>query len=326
LKVIPSGAADQFISPDASSSPELFCATISSAEVIPRDFGVLSEGRVFSEGVMNWGWHYGRGGHFSVHESDDMRLLMEVPGKMHRFGGACVLVGGGGDQYQWLFDSLSRLWIVGQLPALRSLPLVIPANLSEGRMAMLDHLGIGRERLLLVEDDEILEADILHVPSVMSMGNWVSPVALQFLRRHFGGGSGNRSRRFYFSRAHFPDRRLANEPEVMNLLEQYGFERVESDKLTPMDFMGLFVQSEAVIGIDGDTLANVVVAPQGAKLGIIPTGGTHRARAHYICGQLAIDATYMIGEIDYTSHADHALCDVVLPLSVLQTFLDGLDI
>lgn len=324
LKVIPHEAANQFISPEASSSPELFCATIPSAEVIPRDFGVLSQGRIFSEGVMNWDWHYGRGGHFSVHESDDMRLLMEIPGKARRFDGACILVGGAGDQYQWLFDSLSKLWIVDQLPVLENLPLVLPADLMESRLAMLDHLGIERERLLLLEADETLQVDVLHVPSVMTMGNWVSPVALQFLRRHFGAGSGSRRRRFYFSRARFPDRRLANEPEIMSILEQHGFERVETDKLAPMELMALFVQSEAVIGIDDDTLANAVVAPQGAKLGIIPTGGTHRARAHYICGQLAIDVTYMIGEIDYKSHTEHALCDVVLPVSVLQAFLDEL--
>ena len=82
-------------------------------------------------------------------------------------------------------------------------------------------------------------------------------------------------------------------------------------------------QAEMVIGIDDDVLANVVVAPQGAKLGIITTGGTHRARAHFICGQLAIDATYMIGEIDFKSHSDHALCNVVLPVSILEAFLGG---
>ena len=324
LKVIPDEAAHQFISPVASSSPELFCATLSSAEVIPRDLGVLSDGRIFSDGVMNWSWHYGRGGNFSVHESDDMRLLMDLPEKVRRFDGDCILLGGGRDQYQWLFDSLSRLWVVDQLPALHGLPLILPANLMQGHLAMLDHLGIERRRLLLLEDDETLHADVLHVPSVMTMGNWVSPVALQFLRRHFGETSGNRRRRLYFSRAHHLDRRLANEPEIMKILEQYGFERIETDKLAPMDIMSLFMQSEAVIGIDDDTLANVVVAPQGAKLGIIPTGGTHRARAHYICGQLAIEATYMIGEVDYQSNASHALCDVVLPVSVLRVFLDDL--
>lgn len=324
LKVIPADAAAQFISPETSASPELFCATISPAEIIPYDFGVLSEGRFFCEGVINWDWHYGRRGHFSVHESDDMRLLMDIPAKTQQLDGACILVGGGGDHYQWLFDSLSRLWIVGQLPAIQGLPLILPASTVEGRLAMLDHLGIRREQLLLLGDDEILQAETLHVPSVMAMGNWVSPVALQFLRRHFGNGSGNRRRRLFLSRAHMPDRRLSNEPEIMKVLEKHGFELVEPDKLQPLDMMAEFTQAETIIGIDDDALANIVVAPQGAKLGIITTGGTHRARAHFICGQLAIEATYMIGEIDFNSHSVHALCDVVLPVSVLEAFLDEL--
>lgn len=321
LKVIPAQAASHFMPSDVSAAPELFCAALTGAEVLPLDFAVVSEGRFFSEGVINWDLHYARKGHLSKHESDDGRLLLDVPAQTRVHKGACVLLGGGADNYEWLFETLARLWVIEQLPELAELPLIVPADLSDAQISMLDRLGVTGSRLLMLNETETLSAEILHVPSLLTIGNWVSPVALQYIRRHFGSHSGKGRRRLYLSRSGMPDRRLANEQEILPILESRGFECLRTDQLDPLALMAAFSEAEIVIGIDDDTLANIVVAPQGARVGIITTGGTHRARAHFICGQIAIDATYMIGEIKFDSNTVHALCDVTLSESILAEFL-----
>ncbi|MCG3770257.1 MAG: hypothetical protein JW384_01401 [Nitrosomonadaceae bacterium] len=324
MNVSPSSAAQSFIQGSAVT-PELACASIENAEVLPRDFAVLSEHRLFAGGVVNWFQHYAQRGYFVRHDTDDARVLLDLPAQVMERDESCILLGCASDHYAWLYECLARLWVIEQLPALADLPLVVPENIPEERLAMLDKFGIARERLLGLPDDRTLMARELHIPCLLTVGDWVSPMALQFLRRRLRAGTAISSRRVYFSREGYSDRRLANEAELLSLLDRYGFEVVQLAGKTPMELVIIFCQSQAIIGMDDDAMANLVVSPQGARIGIIATAGAYRPRAHFICGQLAQNLTYLVGETIFESNSTHSLCDVRLPEEILLGFLHEVD-
>jgi capsular polysaccharide biosynthesis protein/Tfp pilus assembly protein PilF len=324
LKVNPPLAASSFVQGPAIT-PELACASIDSAEVLPRDFVVLCEGNLFAGAVVNWFQHYPQRGYFVRHEADDARVLLDLPAQSQHYEGSCILLGGAADHYAWLYECLARLWVVEQIPAFADLPLVVPANLSEERLAMLDKFGIARDRLLGLPDDRTLLAQELHVPCLLTVGDWISPMALQFLRRRFRAEAVTGGRRIYFSREGYSDRRLANEAELLSLFDRYGFEVIKLAGRTPIELMVIFSEAQAVIAMDDDAMANLVVSPQGARVGIIATAGAYRPRAHFICGQLAQNLTYLVGETVFESNSTHALCDVRLPKSDLLAFMQEVD-
>ena len=307
----------------APVAPEIFCARLENAEVVPIDNVVLAGRSLFLGGVSNWPQQFAKRGHFSRYCSDDLRILLDLPENIEEYDGACVLLGGGGDHFAWMFETLARLWAIEQQPALADLPLVVPADLSQARLEMLDALGIPRSRLLPLNDDRTLRARELHVPSLLTVGNWVSPLALQYLRRRLSSGSIEGRRRVYLSRQGLADRRLANEADLLPALAGHGFEVVNVNAMTPLELLGLFNDAEAILAIDDEILANLVVAPRWARIGVIIPEGIYQTRTFLVCGQLGHDFNYLLGTPVFTSNPEHALCDVVLPESVLSAFLDG---
>ncbi len=323
FKTIPEGFAQAFML-GAPMMPELFSIALVRAEVLPADFAVLSDGRFFVDGIVNWAQHYPQRGHYARHTTDDLRVLLDLPQKVKEHDGACVLLGRDGGHYAWMFETLARLWSIEQQPDLAGLPLVVSADLPAERLAMLEGMGVESGRLLPLEADSTLLAAELHVPSLLAVGDWVSPLALQHLRRRFSAGATRERRRIYLSRRRSADRRLANESELQPILERNGFEAIDVEGMPLPALLGILSSAEAVLSIDDEALAALVAVPQKARVGVIGTGGAYRPRAYFISGQFSHDFYYLAPEIQFDSHAVHALCDVVLPVSTLEAFLKGL--
>jgi len=320
LKAIPEPFVQAFMV-GVPMMPELFSFRLNQAEVMPTDFSVLSESRFFVDGVVNWAHHYPHKGHYARHSSDDLRVLLDLPARVKEFDGACVLLGRDGGHYAWMFETLARLWAIEQQADLAQLPLVVPAGLSAARLAMLEGLGIGGERLLMVEPDSTLLAAELHVPSLLAVGDWVSPLALQHLRRRFSGDVARARRRIYLSRRQSKDRRLANELDLQSVLNRHGFETIDVEDTPLAALLDILGSAEAVLSIDDEALAALVVVPQKARVGVIATGGVYRPRAYFISGQLAHDFHYLQSEVVFESNPAHALCDMILPPATLEAFL-----
>jgi len=125
-----------------------------------------------------------------------------------------------------VFESLARLWAIEQQPELRDLSLIVQASLSRWQEELLQLLGYGAERRIEVPADAMLECSELHAASLVSAGHFISPVAIQHLRRELARRVAPASaapRRIYLSRQGAATRRLANEAELLPLLEQHGF-------------------------------------------------------------------------------------------------------
>lgn len=309
-------------------TPEILLLRLRDVEIWPQDFGVLAEGRfALVDGLVSRAQHYGRQGRHAVRESDDGRLLLDLPARTQDAQAPCALLGGEGDLFAWMFEGVARLWGLEQRARAANLPLVISGALDEDRLSLLGALGIGGERRLPLCADSTLRCRELWAATLPILGDWASPVAVQYLRRRFLAllpESRRRARRVYLSRRDCATRRLANETDLLALIESAGFEVVQRKSASLLDLLALFSEAEAILAPDDDALACLVVAPQGARIGAMASRGIYRPRAYCVSAQLGHAFTYLQAEPDFASHAAHAECDIILPAERLQSWLSSL--
>ena len=324
LQALPAEAAANF-TVGVPVATEAFLIRASGAEVLPRDFSVLTGRAFLVEGVVNVPHQYPFKGAHAYHSADDGRVLLSLPASRMEVDRPCAVLGGTGDHFAWMFEALPRLWALEQRPGGGELALIVPEGLSGQRQSLLQAMGVDLSRLVFLPDNGTLLARELHIPSLLTMGPWVSPVALQFVRRKLmrAGGAmatGDARRRLYFTRRGLPAQ-LANEAELLPLLEKHGFEIVDAAGLPALEIMALMSEAEALLAVDGEIMANLPVAPQGALVGAVVPNGVYGARSYFVSAQLGQRFFYLVGEAVFGSSASIEDCDIVLARERLEDFL-----
>jgi capsular polysaccharide biosynthesis protein len=177
--------------------------------------------------------------------------------------------------YHWHFD---HLWLI---PLLREM---LPADqwgklrfafklpkLTAWQLASLDMLGVCRSRVLLLNSDQpcgrAFHFELLLLPQVWS-GHYADAVRLlgNAARTALPLGTRSGGRRLYISRRDAPSRRVANEVQLLDCLEAYGFECVELSRLSYMQQLACFAEADIVIAPHGAGLTGFFAARPGTIL------------------------------------------------------------
>ena len=304
---------------------ETFVARVAGCEVFPQQFTVLTpDGCLFMGGLVTTPSVYPLKGTLVKYWNDEGELLLEAPPRQRTWRGTCVLLGGQANYFHWVYEAAARLMLVESHAELRQLPLVIYGNLAPTQLAMLDALGIAPDRRLFLRDGESLLCGDLYVPSLVTHGYVIPEAVVRYLRGKFAHlvPAQSRRRRIYISRNRFGKRMLANEAELLPLLEASGFETIYAERLSFPEQMAVFASAEAVFGIDGAALANLFMAPEEAKVGVIATAGLYKPHYYYVSHHLRHDFTYLHGLPVHESHERLAHQDLYLPRERLEEFLE----
>jgi len=173
-----------------------------------------------------------------------------------------------GFYFHWIFDVLPRIHLAEQA-GFETAPLYIDVSLPFQR----ESLGLirrdGGERIFAVGGGAITGEKLI-VPCHHVMPGRVYPRwTIDFLRRRLlnavGSGRG-RIRRLYVSRAGAGHRKVTNEPEIVALLQEHGFESVLLEKVAFRDQVSLFRDAEIVVAPHGGGLANLVFCNPGTTV------------------------------------------------------------
>lgn len=185
---------------------------------------------------------------------------------------AVLAVTSGHVYFHWLSQVLPRISLIEAAGISRDSidQWVVNKPIYESQWQMLAMLGIPREHCLVTDLNFHIEAEWLVAPSIPSDGPeafvWIS----RFLRESFLGRQKNLSpdnpKRIYISRSDASHRFLLNEREVLPVVERYGFVPVELDTMPFAEQVGLFANAEAVLGVHGGGLSNIVFCPSGTKV------------------------------------------------------------
>ncbi|WP_158289608.1 glycosyltransferase family 61 protein [Paenibacillus flagellatus] len=253
--------------PLESVSAPAYVATVPNGRLWGRGGAVITEdGRLLSDVSVEYDGDLVLGERHSVFTRWQPFPLRRIRGT------AAVLTFCGSENYfHWLFDVLPRLHLL----RLHGEPIdayVINRNgnrpFQEETLRM---LGLDPARIVETDDAFHAAADRLLVPSLVMWSEypkWATDFVRGELLRSADAeeppsGSGVR---LYISRAGAQARRVANEPEVVELLQSRGFIVTDLLSMTVREQVRLFRSAEAVVAPHGAGLANLAFCRPGAKV------------------------------------------------------------
>ncbi|MDZ7719659.1 MAG: glycosyltransferase family 61 protein [Balneolaceae bacterium] len=175
-----------------------------------------------------------------------------------------LLTGGGGNYnyYHWLYDSLPRLKLFDRyLDNHQDIKFLVPDNKLHFQKETLEYLGISTEQQLSSKKYHHIKSDLLLAtshpnPDPDKIPRWIT----NFLRNKFLhlAETTNQSPYIYISRNdHTNNRQLINENELLDLLNNYGFQSYTLSNLSFKDQVTLFKNARIIIGVHGAGLTNL---------------------------------------------------------------------
>ena len=212
--------------------------------------------------------HTARGRNKARTADIDCRYLKRLKGIPTFDGDVVSLSSAHTNYYHWLFEILGRYRLAEEKlgPATR----YYANNNLKFQAETLQILNVPDEKLISPDEHPIICAENLIVPFYTHYPNRdFDPVHIDWLHRHFGtlGSMSEESPiRLYVSRAKAPRRRVANESELMPILEDHGFKTIYLKRPDLAEQISLFARAEAVIAPHGAGLTNLLFVPQGCKV------------------------------------------------------------
>jgi capsular polysaccharide biosynthesis protein len=240
--------------------PPLFLAQLRNGRLLGWDGTVLAaDGRVLEEFSFAWGAPPSQWPVFS---------RLRIPDKQAKPGAMLTLlspVSAKPNYFHWWTDILPRL-AIAEAAEIRYYQVIVPKEMEDWQRESLDRLGVTADRLEPFGDDH-WQVESLLLPSLLGYSGMTRPWAADWLRRRIGlPKPAARRRRIYLRRSRAGFRRVANEPELVPILEKYKFEIHETQGLSLSEQMKLFSGAECVVSIHGAGLANLLFSPPGVKV------------------------------------------------------------
>ena len=131
------------------------------------------------------------------------------------------------------------------------------------RRIFIERLGIPLDKCMWVCKDKLVTAKNLFVTSYPGIRRNYQPWVPRYLRKAFRVNSESSNRKLYVTR-HNCTRKVANEEEIVPLLQSYGYEIYNPAE--QRDSVFDFGNAGAVIGPHGAALADIVFCPSGARI------------------------------------------------------------
>ena len=232
----------------------------------------------------------------SVFNLESFPPLKQIEGKV------AVLSGLSGNVYfHWMVDVLPRIELLRRSG--RDLMeidwFLVNSYQHQFQRESLRILGIPEEKVL--ESDRLphIQATELIVPSFAGYLGWPSGWAIDFLRREFLKGimpSYNYPKRIYISRSKARYRRVLNEPDVVEVLEGFGFVSILPESMSLHEQIAYFYHAEVIVAAHGSGLTNAIFCQAGTK--VIELMSPHYI-SHYYWGSsqyLQLEHYFLTGE------------------------------
>jgi hypothetical protein len=163
----------------------------------------------------------------------------------------------------WLLECLAR--VAAFTPVDDGECLFLAPRLTHWQRDSLALAGVPAERILEVRPHGLVRfAEVLAVSRGVSDVQSFIPAAIARLAA-LAPATGER-RRLYCSRQTANARRIANHDQVEDVLRRHGFDTVLPEELSVAEQVRCFAGAEAVIGIHGAGMGNVVFSPPGTTV------------------------------------------------------------
>lgn len=194
------------------------------------------------------------------------------------------LLGGDTNHYHWVLNFVPRLLILelaiqkGKAPP--NCSLLVPDQLNETALGLLEALGYGAERITRVAPGQVLRFKELLVPSFFPTFE-LSPNVFCWYREKLQQRRKRSTpkRRVVISRGDLGNitqrRRVMNEAAVVEGLAPLGFESFNLGHLSLQEQIDLFLDAEFVVGPHGAGFANMAFCQPGTRAIVFENSWNH---------------------------------------------------
>ncbi len=169
----------------------------------------------------------------------------------------------------WWIDVASTLQIPPFGDDVRGSVVVMPKLRAPFQLGSLDLLVEAKRRAVFIgEQTRVSCQRLTYMPQIVSSDPNPHParrLLLEEVRRRAGAPL-VATRKIYVSRKDATKRRLANEDEVIEILEREGFEPIIMSGMSVAQQVQLFASATHVVGAHGAGLGNVIFCQPGARL------------------------------------------------------------
>lgn len=254
----------------------------------------------------------------------------------HHNNSVVTLTAYGQDNYfHWLFDVLPKIHLIKKL---RLKPdKIYVEHRRRFQKETIDILGYKSEQIIDANQVKFVSASKLIVPSLPGASVGIIPAwVCDFLRQSFLENNfqelsslpescNYKHKKIYISRADASRRRIINEPELIALVESYGFAVVKLERMRFLDQVKLFKNAEVIVAPHGAGLANLVFCKKLTK--IIEIFSPNYVNVCFWClsSQVELDYYYLIGESKSLSNNNKQLDisdDIEVDLNKVKNTLD----
>jgi tetratricopeptide (TPR) repeat protein/capsular polysaccharide biosynthesis protein len=179
---------------------------------------------------------------------------------------------GGAAYFHWMFDVITRFDLLQRSGLIDSIDkFVVNACDAAYQQETLNILGIPQEQLLESRCSFHITADKLIVPSISYDGaGAVSKWKCEYLKQTFLNKNNlpntEYSERIYISRGQASYRRIVNDDEVVNYLQQFGFRSVKLETMSVAEQADCLAAAKVVVAPHGAGLTNLVFCNPGTKV------------------------------------------------------------
>jgi Glycosyltransferase 61/Glycosyl transferase family 2 len=167
----------------------------------------------------------------------------------------------------WTFEVLTRVAMLLRAGVPDDVKLLIPEPVLPFQRETLVGLGIAEDRIL-AWDGRPTRFRTVYVPTARPTPPFLFPAGVELLRE-LGAGvrEATPSRRLFVSRRQLGlTTRIANEEELLEVAERFGFEEVMPETLPYREQVRLFSEASVVTGAHGSGLANAIFMDHGTGL------------------------------------------------------------
>lgn len=246
----------------------IFVAAMNKGRVSGRNCAVITaDDTLISDVSREFGAYGGITG--QMHSINRRAYL----GKCVRIDGTVAVIGTAGayNYHHWLYDTFARIGILKMAGVFDSIDkFVIDYTGKPFQKECLSVAGIPEDKVIHsgASFDFHIEAERLIVPSLPARLGTISKWTVDFLRESFLGGNASRKEfeKLYISRRKAPTRKLLNEDEVFNWLQDHGFIEFFPEDHSIAETAKAFASAKFIVGVHGSGFANFAFLNPGAKV------------------------------------------------------------
>ncbi len=277
---------------------ELFVARIPEARIVGTSGAVITpDGGLLEESMWGMGWLQ------KDRALNSFKLKYE-----RRQGNFYTIASLFSEGYaHWVLDTLPRLYALDRSPT-DDLQIIVSRPLADWHKESLAMLGLENMRFVALED-RCLQLETLYFPGYVGDPGNHHPQGCRWLRERFlkDYKKERGTRRLYITRRLARGRRVLNEEELQPILNDYGFEIVETENLSFRGKVELLSDAEIVVGPHGGGLTNLLFAPQSCRVLELFDPGHLNAAYYALADALGQEYWYIVGEAANTAGAQHAM-------------------